>query len=279
MTPSKTDNLPLLLLVTLLFCSLALAQNPKQELNDQLFEAARKGDAAAVMALLDKGADVNARFRYGTTALFKAAERGNTEVVKLLIARGADASVKDTFYKTTAMTWALDNKRVEVVRVLLEKSPDAVGDVLMTGVREGNLEFVHVALDHGGLKPETLTSGLASATTGDRKNDEIAALLKKAGAVPPPEIDAATLQSYAGKYKGEPGPEINITVTEGKLFAVVVGQRPFALLAVDKTTFRPAAFDGITIKFNIEAGKINGFALQQGPTTTQLKRVDEPKQP
>ena len=67
-------------------------QNPKQELNDQLWEAARKGDAAAVTALLDKGADVNAKFRYGTTALFKAAERGNTEVVKVLLARGADVT-------------------------------------------------------------------------------------------------------------------------------------------------------------------------------------------
>ena len=51
--------------------------NPKQELNDQLYEAVRKGDVAAVTAVLDKGADVNAKFRYGTTALFKAAERGN----------------------------------------------------------------------------------------------------------------------------------------------------------------------------------------------------------
>ena len=45
--------------------------NPKQELNDQLFEAVRKGDAAAVTSLLDKGADVNAKFRYGATALSK----------------------------------------------------------------------------------------------------------------------------------------------------------------------------------------------------------------
>ena len=57
----------------------------------------RKGDLAATTALLDQGADVNAKFRYGTTALFKAAERGHVEIVKLLLARGADATVKDTF--------------------------------------------------------------------------------------------------------------------------------------------------------------------------------------
>jgi ankyrin repeat protein len=76
----------------------------KQELNDQLFEAVRKGDAAAVTALLDKGADVNAKYRYGTTALFKAAERGHVEVVKVLIDRGVDVKAKDTFYQATAMT-------------------------------------------------------------------------------------------------------------------------------------------------------------------------------
>src|SRR5689334_2466800 len=93
--------------------------NPKQELNDQLYEAVRKGDVAAVTALLDKGADVNAKFRYGTTALFKAAERGNAEIAKVLLDHGADVDVKDTFYHASAMSWALDNKHYDVVRLLL----------------------------------------------------------------------------------------------------------------------------------------------------------------
>src|ERR1044072_9164034 len=94
----------------------AVAQEPKQELNNQLYEAARKGDVAEVKAVLDKGADVNAKFRYGATALFKAAERGHTEVVKLLIERGADVTVKDTFYGATAMTWALNKEHTGVIR-------------------------------------------------------------------------------------------------------------------------------------------------------------------
>jgi ankyrin repeat protein len=209
-----TFRLPSLLLLTLLLCSIGLAQDPKKELNDQLFEAARKGDATAVAALLDKGADVNAKFRYGATALFKAAERGNTEVVKVLLARGADVSVKDTFYGATAMTWALDNDHLEVVRALLEKSGDSAGEVLMNGVREGKAPIVSLALERGGLKADTLTAALASAMAGDNKNDEIVALLKKAGALPPLEVDAATLQTYVGKYKGDPGPEISITLAE-----------------------------------------------------------------
>ena len=282
MTPSKRLNLTLLFVATLLLSSLAQAQNPKQELNDQLFEAARKGDAAAVTALLDRGADVNAKFRYGTTALFKAAERGNTEVVKVLLARGADVTVTDTFYSATAMTWALSNKHVEVVRALLSKSAESAGEVLLTGVREGNLGFVRVALERGELKPEALTGALAAATSGDSKNDEIAELLKKAGAVPPPEIDSATLQSYVGKYKGDPGPEITVSLLDGRLFAAVIGQGRFALMPINKNTFRPLAFDGIRITFSVEGGKATGLALTQGPargtatgpTTTQLKRIE-----
>src|SRR6185312_769325 len=115
--------------------ALLLPQTPapsKQELNDQLFEAVRKGDAAAVTAALDRGADVNAKFRYGMTALFKAAERGNADVAKVLIDRGVDVKVKDTFYQATAMTWALDGDHFQVVRLILEKNGDAVEDVLMS---------------------------------------------------------------------------------------------------------------------------------------------------
>jgi hypothetical protein len=269
----------LLLTLALVLIPLAVpAQNSKQELNDQFWEAARKGDVQAVTALLDKGADVNAKFRYGTTALFKAAERGHTEMIKLLLARGADVSVKDTFYGTTAMSWALDNEHVEAVRALLEKDSASVSDVLMTGARAGNVQLVSVAIEKGGLKPETLTGALTAAT-GDEKNAEIVQMLKKAGAVPPPEIDAATLQSYVGRYKADPGPEFAITLKEGKLFAGPVGQSPTPLMAVDKITFKPTAFDGITFSFTVEGGKSTGLAIKQGPNTTQLKRVEETKQP
>lgn len=246
--------------------------NPKQDLNDQLFEAVRKGDVAGVTGALDRGADVNAKFRYGMTALFKAAERGNADVVKVLLDRGADVKVQDTFYRATAMTWALDGKHVSVVQLLLEKSADAVEDVLLTGTREDSAELVKVALDRGGVKPETLTVALAVATEG--KNATISEMLTKAGAKPPLQVDAATLQSYAGKYKGEPGPEATITVKDGKLFAAGFTREPQPLMALDNTTFRPIAFGGITLTFNVEAGKVTGMAFKQGPNTTQMKRIE-----
>jgi len=163
----------------------------------------------------------------------------------------------------------------------------SVFEVLMTGIREGNKEVVRAALDvaleSGGLKPQTLTAALAAAssgenTSGDNQNSEIREMLKKAGAVSPPEVDAETLQSYVGKYKGEQGFEINATLKDGKLFAAIGAQQPLSLIAIDKTTFRPIAFDGLgTVTFNVEAGKTIGCSLKHGPNTMQLKRVKEAK--
>jgi hypothetical protein len=272
-------RLVMLVIVMLLSNSaLAQAQNDKQELNDQMWEAVRKGDAALVTALLDKGADVNAKFRYGTTALFKAAERGHTEVVKLLLMRGADVSVKDTYYGATAMTWALQNKHAGAVGALLEKDVASVNDVLTTGAREGNAELVAVALSKGSAKPEALTTALA-ATMNDKDKVEIVEMLKKAGAVPPLEVDPAILQSYVGSYKTEQGSDIGFTLKESKLFLTAAGREPLAMMAVDKTTFKPVAFDGISIAFTVEGDKATGFTFKQGPNTSLYKRVEETKEP
>jgi ankyrin repeat protein len=267
----------LILSLVLLAPSVLVAQNSKQELNDQMWEAVRRGDAATVTALLDKGADVNAKFRYGATALFKAAERGNPEVVKILLARGADVSVKDTFYGATAMTWAIENDHPEAVRLILEKDTGSVDEVLMTGAREGKLELVKIALETGKVKPEELTMALGAALGVEAQNKQIVDALTKAGAVAPPQVDAAILQSYVGKYKSEGPLEINVSVKSGKMFATAGGSQLFPLMATDKTTFVPVEFDGITLSFKVEGDKVTGMTFKQGPNVTQLKRVEEVK--
>lgn len=252
--------------------SLQTTAPSKQELNDQLFEAVRKGDAAAVTAALDKGADVNAKYRYGMTALFKAAERGHTAVAKILLDRGVDVTVKDTFYKATAMTWALDNKHFGVVKLILEKGGGDVDEVLLQGAREENAELVKIALDKGGASPATLTAALAMASA-ESKGVAMAEMLKAAGAKPPLEVDTAILQTYVGKFRGEPGPEIAISVKDGRLFASL-GRDAFPLMALDQTTFRPLAFSGITLVFNREAEKVSSITFKQGQNTSQLKRIE-----
>jgi hypothetical protein len=182
--------------------------------------------------------------------------------------------VKDTFYGATAMTWAIDNKHTEVVRLLLEKGADEVEDVLLTGVRENNAELVKAALDRGTLKPESLTVALA-ISSADEKNAAITEMLKTSGAKPPLQVDAATLQSYAGKYKGDTGPEATITVKDGKLFVGGFTRELQPLLALDNTTFRPVNFGGITLIFNVEGGKATSMTFKQGETTNQMKRTGD----
>lgn len=261
----------LALLFVLLCGSVILAQDPKQQLNDQLFEAARAGDAELVASLLDKGADVNAKYRYGTTALFKAAERGHAKVVKVLLDRGADATISDTFYHATAMTWAIDNDHAEVVALLLDKVPDTATDVLQSGVREGNAALVKLALTKT-ISAENLTAALLIAGA-DQPKPEIVELLKTAGAKPPLTIPEATLQSYVGKYSGDGGFEITIAIRDGNFVASTQGQN-FRLFAKDNTTFRPWAFAGLSFSFQVEGNKTTGLTFSQGSSTRKLKRVD-----
>lgn len=271
-----TLRLLIVLCLTLLMATAAVAQDPKKALNEEMWEAARKGDVAAVTAALDKGADVNAKFRYGTTALFKAAERGHGAVVKLLIDRGADVTVKDTYYGATAMTWALQGDHVEVVKELLVKDADSAASVLMTGAREGKAPLVEIALARGGLKPEELTFAYA-VIMDDKEKTAIAEMLKNAGATPPIQVDAAVLQTYVGRFRPDQGAEFVLTLKDGRLFAAPTGQQPIALIASDKTTFKPAAFDGIVITFVVEGDKVPSFNLKQGSNTTLFKRVEETK--
>jgi hypothetical protein len=174
------------------------------------------------------------------------------------------------------MTWAIDNGHTEIVRLILDKDPASVDSVLMNGLGNDKPDLVKLALDKGGLKKETLTTALFIAST-DKSKAEIAELLKKAGAVPPPEIKPETLQLYAGKYKNEAGTEITVTVTGGSLTAVATGQRPLALLPVDDSTFRAVYVDNMSVLFKVEAGKVLALTLKQGTNTTQFARLADTK--
>lgn len=68
-----------------------------------LCEAAGDGapnDAAMVAALLDAGAQIDARDDIGWTALFHAATSDRRKIVRLLLARGADRSLRSNRGKT-----------------------------------------------------------------------------------------------------------------------------------------------------------------------------------
>ena len=261
----------LALMALVLLCPLCVSAQDKSE---EFFAAARKGDTAAVKALLDKGVDVNAKTRYGATGLSYACDKGHIDVVKLLIERGADVNSKDTFYGEVPLGWALSKEHIEIIRLLLDKGATGIERVLMSGVGDGKIELVKVALDKGGLKAETLNNALRRASTSSNK--EIVELLKKAGAVAAEvNVEPEVLKSYAGVYKNEQVGELTVEVKDGKLLGKLAGQGSFTTSPVNKNTFSVLEVEA-TITFNTEGNKVTGFTLKQGGGTLIFKRV-EPK--
>jgi hypothetical protein len=63
-------------------------------------------------------------------------------------------------------------------------------------------------------------------------------------------------------------------VKDGKFLVAGFAREPIPLMALDNTTFRPLAFAGISLKFNVEAGKVVSMTFKQGQTTNLMKRVE-----
>jgi len=82
-----------------------------------LHSAAVAADVEIVRALLDAGADVDARQQAGVTPLMGAAAGGAVELVRLLLDAGADPSLKDDAGRTAA-DWATDRGQVETAALL-----------------------------------------------------------------------------------------------------------------------------------------------------------------
>ena len=118
-------------------------------------DAARRGDAMAVRALLADGADVNAAHGDGMTGLHWAAFNGDTEVARLLMAAGADLESRTRLGAHRPLHVAAKEGHGTVVALLLEAGTDASA---LTGTGAAPLHFaaasgdersVSALLDHG----------------------------------------------------------------------------------------------------------------------------------
>jgi hypothetical protein len=260
--------------ILLLLTALTL---PAADVKDDFFAAVRANNIPAVEALLAKGVDVNTKFRYDQTALFPACDKGYTEMVKFLIAHGAKVDVEDTFYHATPMTWALEHGHAEIVKILLEKGAPGKDDALLNGVDNNVPAVVKAVLEVGGVKAETLSRGLGHALRD--KHEDIAAMLKTAGAVPPPpadfKVDEDTLKNYAGEYSSTTGPPLAWVLKDGKLIGGVVGNpRPLTLAAYSRTRFTTVENDNLIFTFSVEDGKVTGLQLTQGTFKAEYKKSE-----
>ena len=97
--------------------------------DDQLFEAAKKGDVGTLTALLDQHPEkLYARDKpYEHTLLHVAAFAGHLAAVDLLLKRGLDVNAREKGDNTYAMHWAAAAGHLDVVRRLADAGGDVVG--------------------------------------------------------------------------------------------------------------------------------------------------------
>ncbi len=132
-----------------------------------LIEAAQRQDIAEVRRLLDQGADIETRSRYGASALSFAVDQGNRDLVALLLARGADVSVKDRFYNFTPAALAMmkassSPAHREVLVMLIQKGVDDIDSALLFGVQIGDFEVINAAITSGKASPRDFVPDLAT---------------------------------------------------------------------------------------------------------------------
>src|SRR5579863_9983459 len=77
-----------------------------------------------VEALLKAGADANTFQQEGQTALMTAAKAGNVGAVKALLDHGAEVNAKESWRGQTALMWATAENHPAVVQVLVDHGAD-----------------------------------------------------------------------------------------------------------------------------------------------------------
>jgi outer membrane protein assembly factor BamB len=232
--------------------ALCLVAPPGAEsLADQLHDAARRGDTRAVQALLDRGADVNARTRFGATALWLAVYKNRPEVVKLLLARKADPDIADTVWGLAPL--ALAGEEVSLLRLLLRARAKGADALLLHAANAGQADRLRAVLDEHKPAAGTLSAALLLAG-----KDEVKKLLQKAGATPLPSPGAEQrkrLEVLAGSYESPGGARFTVALRGGVLVASSPLGALYVLREAGGTTFRPIGADGVQLAFEVAGGK------------------------
>lgn len=156
----------------------------KNPLDDQLLEAAERGDAASVLHALDQGADVNAEAHFKWTPLMFAAWKGHREVFDALLTRGANIDAHDELHESVLMICAREG-RTEFARTLLERGANMNASnaggftALMNAAESGHAETVQLLLTHGADTDAQNREGLTAVAMAEQGgHSEVVRLLK-----------------------------------------------------------------------------------------------------
>src|SRR5262249_42603606 len=131
--------------------------------HEELWDAARRGDVKTIEALLARGADIEAKTHYGATALWLAASKGQLDAVKALLAHKADGNVIDKVWGQTPAAMAAEAEkpliRTEMMKALLAHGADQSA-ALMESAASGNADVVQTVLAAGKPAADTLGAAL-----------------------------------------------------------------------------------------------------------------------
>jgi ankyrin repeat protein len=162
-----------------------------------IVDAARRGDAAGVRALIAKKADVNAAAPDGSTALHWAAERDDLGVIEALLKAGARADAKTRHGVTPVSLSALNGSGGAIARLLAAGAdPNSTMNgetALMTAARAGRVEALRALLAAGAdVSTRVGSTGQTPLMwAASRNNAEAVRLLLEAGV----ELNARTART------------------------------------------------------------------------------------
>ena len=117
--------------------------------SDAMVSAGSNEDPEVVSILLKAGGDVNAKDKYGKTALMYAARYSTPEVVSLLLTAGAEVNAKDKD-GWTALRDAASSNTPEVVSILLKAGAKVNPNAMFYVGFNKNPEVVSILLKAGG---------------------------------------------------------------------------------------------------------------------------------
>lgn len=141
-----------LLLLSAIFVFPAWAAKSRPMSDERFLKLSRLGPNRSIIEAINKGANVNARDKYGVTPLmYAAADFGDTrQLIEFLIKAGADVNAKD-FRGYTVLMWFV-GKEVEVDMLL------KAGAVITINNQneEGQTALIHACTENESTSPEVI---------------------------------------------------------------------------------------------------------------------------
>lgn len=128
-----------------------LTNEQKQNMTEQLIQAAETGDTATIQRLLQEGADINGLDALGRTPVMAATHGNQADTVRLLIQAGADINIRDNRMDNPFLYAGAEGLQ-DILRLTIDAEADTKltnrfgGTALIPAAERGHVEIVHELL-------------------------------------------------------------------------------------------------------------------------------------